>query len=102
MRRVNEDASCALQSDLFAATWARDPEGPRKGLLTFDFVDNATRYNGSLSLHRVLGSPRYLPGEFVLAPQPLRDADRQAFDAGRPPTTILPAAAGRLLRRGDE
>jgi superfamily II DNA or RNA helicase len=59
-------------------------------LIVFDFVDNATRYNQSLSLHRILGQMRYRPGGFVLAPPGLMDADEQALAAGRLPTTILP------------
>ena len=59
-------------------------------LIVFDFVDNATRYNTSLSLHRIVGNPHYRPGGFILAPSSLLDADQQALDAGRLPTTVLP------------
>ncbi len=31
-------------------------------LVVFDFVNNATRYNQSLSLHRILGNSQYRPG----------------------------------------
>lgn len=59
-------------------------------LIVFDFVDNATRYNTSLNLHRIVGNPLYRPGGFVLAPPSLTDADQQAFDLGRSPSTVLP------------
>jgi superfamily II DNA or RNA helicase len=58
-------------------------------LVVFDFVDNAHRYNQSLSLHRVLGQGRYRPGEFVLAPQDLHEADERALAGGQKPTATL-------------
>ena len=36
-------------------------------LIVFDFVDNANRYNQSLSAHRVLGKSSYRPGGLLLA-----------------------------------
>ena len=59
-------------------------------LVVFDFVDNATRYNQSLSLHRILGDPQYRPGAFVLAPPDLMSQEQDVLDAGKPPTQILP------------
>ena len=41
----------------------------KESLVVFDFVDNASRYNQSLSLHRVMGQPGYKPGALVLAPE---------------------------------
>jgi superfamily II DNA or RNA helicase len=58
-------------------------------LTVFDFVDNASRYNCSLTLHRVLGVPQYRKGGLVLAPQALLDAEEQALADGRKPTTVL-------------
>ena len=46
-------------------------------LIVFDFVDNASRYNQSLNLHRVLGKNRYRRGGLVLAPQHLLDAEEE-------------------------
>src|SRR5207249_7227704 len=46
-------------------------------LIVFDFVDNASRYNQSLSLHRVLGVSRYRQGGLVVAPPDLLDAEEE-------------------------
>jgi superfamily II DNA or RNA helicase len=59
-------------------------------LIVFDFVDNATRYNQSLSLHRVLGLKRYQAGSLVLAPPDLLVQDADARSRGEPPTQVLP------------
>jgi superfamily II DNA or RNA helicase len=65
-------------------------KAPGKECLTvFDFVDNASRYNCSLTLHRVLGVAQYRKGSLVLAPQALLDAEEQALADGRKPTTVL-------------
>jgi superfamily II DNA or RNA helicase len=37
----------------------------KEELIVFDFVDNASRYNVSQSLHRILGKQHYLPGVLV-------------------------------------
>lgn len=58
-------------------------------LIVFDFVDNATHYNQSLSLHRVLGEKRYRPGGFVLATPQLLVAEDGALGRGDRPTTVL-------------
>ena len=52
-------------------------------LVVFDFVDNATRYNQSLSLHRILGNPQYRPGALVLAPPDQMNREQEALDAGQ-------------------
>src|SRR5437763_14372477 len=38
----------------------------KESLIVFDFVDNATKYNASLSLHRLLGNNQYRCGGLVL------------------------------------
>src|SRR5207248_3525043 len=38
----------------------------KDSLIVFDFVDNATKYNASLSLHRILGDKKYRSGGLVL------------------------------------
>jgi hypothetical protein len=58
--------------------------------VVFDFVDNATRYNHSLSLHRVLGTAQYRAGSLVLAPHDLISQEQLALGHGKPPTQILP------------
>jgi hypothetical protein len=58
-------------------------------LIVFDFVDNATRYNQSLNLHRVLGVKRYRPGGLILAPPQMLQAEEQAIANGERPTAVL-------------
>jgi superfamily II DNA or RNA helicase len=57
-------------------------------LIVFDFVDNATQYNQSLSAHRVLGKQNYRTGGLLLAPADLR-AEEEAIARGERPTTML-------------
>ncbi len=59
-------------------------------LIVFDFVDNGSRYNQSLSLHRILGNPQYRPGALVLAPHDSMSEEMNALDDGQPPTPVLP------------
>jgi superfamily II DNA or RNA helicase len=58
-------------------------------LVVIDFVDNATRHNQSLNLHRVIGSTKYRPGGFVLAPDDLVQADDEAIGRGERPTAVI-------------
>ncbi|MEO8495395.1 MAG: DEAD/DEAH box helicase family protein [Planctomycetota bacterium] len=58
-------------------------------LIVFDFVDNSTKYSQSLSLHRVMGEPKYRPGGLVVGPEGLRDDDASAIAGGETPTSIL-------------
>jgi superfamily II DNA or RNA helicase len=58
-------------------------------LVVFDFVDNTTRYNQSLTAHRVLGKPNYRPGGFLLAPPELLAEEEAAIARGDRPTTVL-------------
>jgi hypothetical protein len=65
-------------------------KAPGKECMTVvDFVDNATRYNQSLSLNRVIGVNKYRPGGLVLAPQNLSDAEEAAIERGEKPTAVL-------------
>ena len=41
----------------------------KESLLVIDFVDNASRYNVSLNLHRIFGKKKYISGGLVIAPQ---------------------------------
>src|SRR5262249_53789222 len=59
-------------------------------LIVFDFVDNATRSNQSLTLHRILGNPQSRPGALLLPRPDLMDREPGALDAGKPPTQVLP------------
>jgi hypothetical protein len=58
-------------------------------LIVFDFVDNANRYNQSLSAHRVLGKGGYRPGGLLLAPPDLLAAEEEALGRGERPTAVL-------------
>jgi superfamily II DNA or RNA helicase len=59
-------------------------------LVVFDFVDNASRYNASLSLHRVLGVAKYRAGSLVLAPRDQLSRDQEFLATGTAPSQILP------------
>jgi hypothetical protein len=59
-------------------------------LVVFDFVDNATRYNQSLSLHRILGRRGYRPGSLVLSPAADLQSEEDALSKGVIPTQVLP------------
>jgi superfamily II DNA or RNA helicase len=61
----------------------------KESLIVFDFVDNASRYNQSLSAHRVLGKGKYRPGGLLVAPPNLVAAEEAALAAGQRPTTVL-------------
>ena len=69
-------------------------------LVVFDFVDNATRYNQSLSLHRILGNAQYRAGSLVLAPQDL--IDTRARSAGRREAPHADPPGGALGSRYEE
>ncbi|HEX7380197.1 MAG TPA: DEAD/DEAH box helicase family protein [Pirellulales bacterium] len=58
-------------------------------LIVFDFVDNATKYNQSLNLNRVVGEKNYRPGGLLLAPANLRQAEENALANGQAPTAVL-------------
>jgi superfamily II DNA or RNA helicase len=58
-------------------------------LVVFDFVDNASRYNQSLSAHRVLGKGNYRPGSLLLAPAGLLAAEEAMLARGERPTTVV-------------
>ena len=58
-------------------------------LIVFDFVDNSTKYNQSLSLHRVIGESKYRPGGIVIGPEGAKDNDDAAILNGLAPTSIL-------------
>jgi hypothetical protein len=58
-------------------------------LIVFDFVDNATRYNQSLSLHRVLGERFYRPGGLALAPEALKQREGDFIDRDAKPTAVI-------------
>ena len=62
----------------------------KDSLIVFDFVDNATKYNASLSLHRILGDKKYRRGGLVLGDAEAMRAEQEALDRGELPTQTLP------------
>jgi superfamily II DNA or RNA helicase len=58
----------------------------KESLIVFDFVDNATRYNASLSLHRVMGVKRYRKGGLVVSPEALKSQEDALASGAVPPT----------------
>jgi len=66
----------------------RKSEG-KESLVVFDFIDNSSRYNQSLNLHRVIGNNKYRSGALVLAPEKMIDAENSMIDNGVKPTNTL-------------
>jgi superfamily II DNA or RNA helicase len=59
----------------------------KEALLVFDLVDNATKYNASLSLHRLLEVNRYRKGALVLgSPDAMRAEVEALAHVATPPT----------------
>jgi superfamily II DNA or RNA helicase len=58
-------------------------------LIVFDFVDNATRYNQSLNLHRILGVSKYRDGALVVAPEDQMRNEEQQIANGEKPAAVL-------------
>jgi superfamily II DNA or RNA helicase len=64
----------------------------KESLIVFDFVDNATKYNASLSLHRLLGNNQYRRGGLVLGNAEALRAEQEALGRGERPTQTLPVS----------
>lgn len=64
----------------------------KDSLIVFDLVDNATKYNASLSLHRILGNNRYRRGGLVLGDADAMRAEQEALDRGELLTQTLPVS----------
>lgn len=60
----------------------------KESLIVFDFVDNASKYNASLSLHRVLGVNRYRKGGLVLGNPEALGAEEEALAGNVAPPTL--------------
>lgn len=69
----------------------RKAEG-KDSLVVFDFIDNSSRYNQSLNLHRVIGNNKYRPGSLVLAPAELIEDEENSINLGQKPTSVLDIA----------
>lgn len=64
----------------------------KESLIVFDFVDNASKYNASLSLHRILGNKYYRKGGLVLGNAGAMQAEQEALERGELPTQTLPVS----------
>jgi superfamily II DNA or RNA helicase len=64
----------------------------KESLIVFDLVDNATKYNASLSLHRILGEKKYRRGGLVLGNAEALRAEQDALDHGTLPIQSLPVS----------
>lgn len=61
----------------------------KEELIVFDFIDNASRYNVSQSLHRIIGKTRYLPGALVAGTdEAFRKENESSALGGKPLATL--------------
>jgi superfamily II DNA or RNA helicase len=58
-------------------------------IMVFDFIDNANMFNMPYSLHRMFNINDYKAGEYVLAPQKLKQFDLDLFARGEKPDVYL-------------
>ncbi len=58
-------------------------------LIVIDFVDNATRYNAPLSVHRVFNNDKYRPGGLVIASDEDMKQEDEAIQRGEKPSQVL-------------
>lgn len=61
----------------------------KESLIVFDFVDNPSRYNVSLNLHRLTKTNRYRKGALVLAPDELIAKEQTQFEQGEKPEVVI-------------
>ena len=61
----------------------------KESLIVFDFVDNASRFTMSCSLHRLFGLKEYRPGQYVAAPAALMQEDAVRYERGEKPQVLL-------------
>ncbi len=61
----------------------------KESLLVFDFVDNATRYNAPVTLHRITGKSRYRRGGLVMAPDHVMEREEEMAEQGQTPPAIV-------------
>ena len=67
----------------------RSPATGKECLIVFDFVDNPSRYNAPLSLHRITRTKDYTPGALLLAPDEQIAKEKGQFGRGEKPSVIL-------------
>lgn len=61
----------------------------KEHLMVFDFVDNASQYNMSQSLHRVFKLRDYRPGASVLDTKENKKADEELYRRGEKPAAVI-------------
>lgn len=61
----------------------------KEELIVFDFIDNASRYNVSQSLHRMSGKKHYMPGALVEGTAEAMQNDAEAIALGEKPMQTL-------------
>jgi superfamily II DNA or RNA helicase len=67
----------------------KSPGTGKTCLLVFDFVDNHSRYNAPLSLHRVTSTKDYRPGALVVGPDNEIGPEKGQFGRGEKPSAVL-------------
>ena len=61
----------------------------KEELIVFDFIDNASRYNVSQSLHRIMGKRHYTPGALVAGTEQAMQKDAAVIFRGEKPVETL-------------
>lgn len=61
----------------------------KESLMVFDFVDNASQYNMSQSLHRLFKLKEYRPGQLVVAPAAEKAAEAALYAKGEKPEALI-------------
>lgn len=58
-------------------------------LMVFDFIDNANLFNMPYSLHRMFNINKYVPGQYIIAPDHKRQMDKDLLAKGEKPSVYL-------------
>lgn len=61
----------------------------KESLMVFDFIDNAGLFNMPYSMHRIFNINKYLPGEYILAPEHKRKLELDLIAKGEKPAYLL-------------
>lgn len=61
----------------------------KESLMVFDFVDNASQYNMSQSLHRLFKLKEYRPGQLAVAPGAQKTAEAALYAKGEKPEALI-------------
>lgn len=66
----------------------RTSEG-KEYLMVFDFIDNANLFNMPYSLHRMFNINKYIPGQYIIAPDHKKQMDKDLIAKGEKPSVYL-------------